>query len=129
MELRANFAVVTFLAHLGNVESDLDAADIYTFVGNQTPVKDFRIERKPVGKGYITLQLCNVHSPDHRIKINGQDLSAKDLPLNAEHWFAWFDIIDAGILKQGDNTIQIVQASRGDNFLIGSAIINWREEV
>jgi hypothetical protein len=98
-------------------------------VGNQTTVRNFSIGQPPYGSGYITLQLYDVHSSGHHIKINGVELGGFDIPRHpAENrWQTWTDVIEGGVLKQGNNTVQITRASGGDNFIVASVIIGWRE--
>jgi hypothetical protein len=127
MALRADFEVITFWEHLGDKEGDIKTSA--KFVGNQTTVRNFFIGQAPYGRGYVTLQLYDVHSSDHHIKINGVELAGMDIPKHPKEnrWLTWSDTIETGILKQGSNTIQIVRASGGDNFIVRDVIIHWRE--
>jgi hypothetical protein len=38
------------------------------------------------------------------------------------------DVFSAQVLVQGTNTIEVLRASDGDNILIGSVAINWKEQ-
>lgn len=60
MALRADFEVIPFNEHLGDREGDI-STNIYTFVGNQTTLRNFYIGQRPVGIGYVNLQLYDVH--------------------------------------------------------------------
>jgi hypothetical protein len=123
----ADFAVITFNEHLGDNESDLGSS-WGTFVGNATTVRNFTVDGVPTGLGYLLIQTFDVQSQNHRIKINGKDLGGADIfPHPVENkWQTWMDGIESGVLKSGNNTIQIVRAPGGDNFLIANVTINWR---
>ena len=125
--MAANFMVLTFDQHLGDDVSDLDAPG-FAFVGNQTSVLNFNIAGVPIGAGYLIIQTLDVQNQGHRIVINGADLPGQDLVRTQEN--RWQDVMDAipeGILRQGNNTIQIFRASGGDNILIGKAVLHWKE--
>ncbi len=126
--LRADFEVISFWEHLGDKAGDINTSA--KFVGNQTTVRNFSIGQPPLGRGYITLQLFDVHDGGHHIKINGQELGGADIRKHSKagYWLTWTDVIGYGILKQGNNTIQIVRAGGGDNFIVDSVIVNWREQ-
>ena len=129
MPLRADFHIIRFFEHLGDDEGDIDTHA--TFVGNQTTVRNFYIGQPPSGSGYITLQLYDVHSSGHHIKINGIELGGFDIPKHPKEnrWQTWTDVIEGGILKQGNNTVQITRVSGGDNFIVDNVIVGWREWV
>ncbi|MHC4278179.1 MAG: DUF7383 domain-containing protein [Planctomycetota bacterium] len=129
MALRADYEIIHFWEHLGDKEGDISTSA--TFVGNQTTVRNFFIGQAPYGPGYITLQLYDVHNAGHQIKINGVNLGGADIRKHAksDNWYTWTDVIEGGKLKQGNNTVQIVRASGGDNLVVDSVIINWREFV
>lgn len=129
MVWRADYEVIPFWEHLGDKAGDISTPA--RFVGDQTTERNFYVGQRPVGLGYITLQLFDVHDSGHHIKINGQELGGTDIRKHgvSDHWFTWTDIIESGILRQGNNTIQIVRTGGGDNFIVDSVIVNWREEV
>lgn len=125
---KANFAVVRFDEHLGDDVADIPGAGLYTFVGNQTTAKQFEIGREPVGDGYLIIQVYDVQSTGHRIQVNGTDLPGQDIvPTDTFRWESWVDIVSAGILQKGTNTIRVLRASGGDNIIIASIFIHWRE--
>ena len=126
MALRANFEILTFNSHLGDDVADLNVPWA-TFQGDETPAKSFFIEQLPSGPGYIVVKAFNVDNENHRILINGQDLSGVDIKPDSG-WQTWMDVISSGVLQQGDNTVQFRRAGGGDNFVISNVAINWREE-
>jgi hypothetical protein len=127
MALRADFEVINFWEHLGDKKGDINTSA--KFVGDQSTVRSFYIGQRPLGAGFVTLQLFDIQNSGHHIKINGQELAGMDIPKHpaADRWLTWTDTIESGILRQGSNTIQIVRTSSGDNFIVRSVIVNWRE--
>jgi hypothetical protein len=109
-----------------SIDEELSGA----FVADQTAVKEFVIDGKPVGQGYILIQTFDVQLAGHSILINGKNLPDWDLPKHParEVWQTWMDRIPAGVLKQGKNTIQITKQPGFDKFEIRGISINWREE-
>ena len=125
---KANFTIVVFNEHLGNNVADLNAP-AFTFVGNQTILKSFNIPGISTDSGYLIIQVLDVKNQGHRIRVNGTDLPGIDIVRTRENeWQDVMDVIPAGILQQGNNTIQILRASGGDNILVGNAVINWKEQ-
>lgn len=45
----------------------------------------------------------------------------------ADQWQDVTDVIPEGILHPGTNTIQVRRASGGDNILVGSVVVHWKE--
>jgi hypothetical protein len=131
MGYRSDFAVIKFNEHLGNNANDLNY-DGTTFVGNQTTIRTFNLGDQPTGEAYFTLQLYDVQAEGHHVLINGKRTGGiiKDIPKNLEYkWFIWTNTIEKGIIQKGNNTIQIKRNSgSGDNFIVGSVIISWREK-
>lgn len=127
MGLRADFEVVSFFEHLGDKKGDINTSA--AFVGDQTTVRNFYVGTRPSGSGYVTIQTYDVHNSGHRILINGVDLSSWDIPKASKEnrWSTWTDVIQSGVLKQGNNTIQIARAGGGDNFIVKAVIVHWRE--
>lgn len=127
MAIRSDFVAIYFGEHLGDNANDLNVPWA-TFVGNQTTVKNFYISDQPAGNAYLMLQAYDVHQTGHRILINGQNLSGFDIPRETGSWQTWMDVIDSGLLRFGNNTIQIQRdADTGDNFVVGNVVIHWRE--
>ena len=127
MALRSDFRLIHFLEHLGDKAGDIKAPWA-KFVGNQTTVRNFYIDGTPAWEAYLVVQLYDVHNYGHKILINGHDLGGWDIPPAVDKWQVWMDVIDVTKLKKGNNTVQIVRdASTGDNFLVGSVAIHWRE--
>lgn len=124
---KANFEIIKFSEHLGNNAGDIDAPWA-AFVGNQTTQKQFQVPGKPIGAAYLVLQVYDVQNLGHRIVVNGKDLPGFDIArTTANRWQIFMDIIPSGFLKQGGNSIQIFRAGGGDNILIGSVVVNWKE--
>ena len=124
---KADFDVIIFNEHIGDREEVLEAM-WYPFVGDQTGIRSFNVPGVPKGLGYIILQVFDVQSMDHKIFINGENLSGVDIIKTREsRWQDVTDVIPEGILKQGKNTIQIKCSDSGDNILIGAAMIHWKE--
>src|SRR5262245_32328795 len=120
MATHSDFTVVDFYAHFGDKVGDLPGAGkTYLFVGDYAE-RSFSIDGTPTGTGYLIGQFCDVQSFAHRIIINDQDLGGADIAPTqvADRWQIWMDTIQDGVLKKGDNTIQIRRASGGDNFLV-----------
>ena len=146
MALRANYEIIAFDEHLGDNESDLplDLAirsssafifDTYTFVGSQSSLRTFNIDSLPRGGGYLTIQLLHVHKKGHRMEINGVELGKETImgtdvrSGSAYRWHIWTTDFKTRILKQGSNNVRIFKADNSsDNFLVGTLVINWREE-
>jgi hypothetical protein len=124
---RADFAVIMLNEHLGDNAGDL-LVPWATFVGDATTVKNFTVDGTPTGTGYLLIQTYDVQSESHRIVINGKELADTDIRSHpAENtWQTWMDVIEPGVLKTGNNTIQIRRAPGGDNFVISHVAINWR---
>lgn len=125
---KASFAVVVFNEHLGDNAGDLPAP-AFTFVGNQTSVKNFNVPGVPTDTAYLIIQVFDVQNMGHRIQINGADLPGVDIVRTRAHeWQDVLDVVPAGVLRQGNNTAQIRRASGGDNILVASAVIQWKEQ-
>ena len=128
MSTHADFYIVGFGEHLGNNVSDLNVPWA-TFKGNESSKKIFHIDGDPLEfDKYLLMQVLHVDSSSHIVKINGVDLAGIDITRSPEPniWNVILDLIDAP-LQRGENTIQIIRASGGDNFVIGNVFIHWRE--
>lgn len=126
MSTQSDFGLITFWEHLGDKKGDLSTSA--TWVGDRTTVRNFNIDGVPQGKGYVLVQAYDVHEGSHQILINGQALPGMDIPKEVGKWQTWMDEIPSGIMKQGNNTIQIRRdTSTGDNFIIRTVAIHWRE--
>lgn len=125
MAITTDFEVITFNAHLGDRRGDVDVPGT-TFYGDLSPEKSFYIRDRPVGDAYLLLQAYDVDHETHRILINGSDLGGVDIRRDG-NWQTWMDVIEAGVLRQGNNTIQFRRAPGGDNFVIMSVAIHWKE--
>jgi hypothetical protein len=96
---------------------------------NASVSKEFSIEsaEKPIGTGYLLIQVRGVGKPNHRIRINGHELNNSDLPVSGSNdWLLWMDKILPNILKSGKNEITIIRTGN-DKFDIGGIVVNWRE--
>ncbi len=146
MALRANYVIIAFDEHLGDNENDLPLErfkrssrgfiyDDYAFVGNQSTVRTFTIDSLPRGGGYLTIQLLDVHDKGHRLEINGTELGKECImrtdPFSGHtlEWKSWTTDFKTRILRAGENTVQIFKGDGStDNFVVGTIVINWREE-
>jgi hypothetical protein len=106
----------------------------HTFNAN-TPTweTDFPVElsagQSVVDEGYLLITVRNVDSDNHRIQINGQDLSGFDIPVapgNSSTWFTYMDRIQPDVLHGGTNNIQITKVGQ-DGFSVKDLVIHWRE--
>ena len=126
MAQRSEHRVIYFAEYLGNNADDA-AYPWATFVGDQTTVKSFTIDGNPSSDAYLILQVSALQSFAHKILINGTDLAGFDIPPHSG-WQTWMDAIDVGLLRQGNNTIQIERDSGSrDHFSVGNVAIHWRE--
>ena len=123
---KANFAVIKFNEHLGDKVGDLNTT--LTFVGNQSTVREFDIPGTPIDSGYVVTQVADVETNNHEIRINGVNLPGVDIPPTGSRIRRDFlDVIEPDMLREGRNTIQIVRASGGDNFVVWSVVVHWLE--
>lgn len=127
MTVHADFQLITFNEHLGDSAGDIGTS--MPFMGDQTTKKTFNVDGSPTGLGYLELQVYDIHSSSHKVLINDKDLGGFDIPTGPveDRWQTWMDGIENGVLKKGQNTIQIKRASGGDNFLVGNVAVHWRE--
>ena len=129
MAEKANFEIIRFASHLGDNVGDLPTNGV-TWEGDSVE-RTFEIEGHPVGSAYLTLQLYDVDSYAHSIKINGKDLSGPDMrPNGARQWSAWPEVIGAGFLRHGKNTIRIERNRHStDNFVVDYVFVHWKERL
>ena len=106
----------------------------HTFTAN-SPVFDrnFPVElstgQAVVDDGYLTITVRSVDSQNHRIAINGRDLSGFDIPLppgNSDAFLTYMDRIQPNVLQGGTNRIQITRVGN-DDFVVKDMVIHWRE--
>ncbi len=106
----------------------------HTFTAN-SPVfdLDFPVElsggQAVVDDGYLLITVRSVDSQNHRIVINGTDLSGFDIPLppgNSDAWFTYMDRIQPNVLHGGTNHLQITRVGN-DDFVVKDIVVNWRE--
>jgi hypothetical protein len=121
---KGNFAVVIFNEHLGEPQEWWPAG--YTAVGNKTSIKKFKVPGLPVDTGYLITKVYDVQSTDHRIMINGINVAAIDATQSLS-WQDGVDVIPMGILKHGDNTVQIIKANGEASLRVKHMIIHWKE--
>lgn len=124
---RADFEVISFWEYLGPNDSGLNTSA--RFVGNQSSKKQFIIGEKPAGRGYISLQLYDVSSSNHSIKINDKYLDGNSIRQHpvSKAWLLWIDVIEEGVLVKGQNTLQIIRGQGDDSFVVDQVIVHWRE--
>ncbi len=131
MLLRANFTTIYVREHLGDDKNDIPNDLGFGFVGDQSTVFNFTIEQEPIGRGYFIISAFDVQKKWHRFEINGNPFRSAGLfPEGKENkWVTNFAIIPNNILRQGNNTFQVIREPGGDNFLVEDIVINWHEEV
>lgn len=123
---RANYALVTFMEHLGKMESRLDV-EWAEFVGDETTERTFEVLTDDPTDAYLQLQAYDVGTYGHDIVLNGQSISGFDIP-PAQGWQSWMDAITGVTLQEGENTIQVVREEGStDSFVVGNVVVNWRE--
>ena len=123
---RANYALVTFMEHLGEMESQLDV-EWAEFVGNRTTELTFEVSTDDPSDAYLQLQAYDVGTYGHDVLLNGQSLSGFDIP-PGQGWQSWMDAITGTALQGGENTLQFVrEADSTDSFVVGNVVVNWRE--
>lgn len=129
----ANFENITFNEHLGDDRGDLPTFPGLDFVGDNSRLANFNIENPPVDDGYVLLSLWDVQRPSHKIELNGVDIFTTRVfayqygSFKSSNWVVPFD---SGILRQGNNSLQMLRdTGDGDNFHLYTAIVNWKEEV
>lgn len=131
MQFRSDFAIVTFDEHLGNTKEDLHLPQGFKpcWVGDQSTIKEFRIEGEPVfGHAYLLVMAYEVHFSGHTVWINNTELPFYDLPPCKGQWLT--SIIPVGCELRGNamNSIQIRRNQiKEDNFIIKHIIVHWRE--
>ena len=106
----------------------------HTFTAN-SPVfdQDFTVELSPgqnvVDDGYLVITVRSVDSDNHRIEINGHDLSGFDIPLppqNSDAFLTYMDRIQPNVLHGGTNHLQIPRTGN-DNFVVKYMVVHSRE--
>ena len=123
---RANYALVTFMEHLGEAESRLDD-DWAEFVGDETTEATFEVPTDDATDAYLQLQAYDVSTYGHDIVLNGESMSGFDIP-PAQGWQSWMDAITGAALREGENTIRFVREEGStDSFVVGTVVINWKE--
>jgi hypothetical protein len=123
---RANYALVTFMEHLGEAESRLDV-DWAEFVGDSTTERTFEVPTDDATDAYLQLQAYDVGTYGHDIVLNGESMSGFDIP-PAQGWQSWMDAITGAALREGENTIRFVREEGStDSFVVGTVVINWKE--
>ena len=125
---RANYALVTFMEHLGEAESRLDV-EWAEFMGDRTTERTFEVPTDDATDAYLQLQAYDVGTYGHEIELNGQPLSGFDIP-PAQGWQSWMDAITGVDLREGENTIQFTrEEGSNDSFVVGTVVVNWKEPV
>jgi len=123
---RANYALVTFMEHLGQAESHLDV-EWAEFVGDETSERTFEVPTDDPTDAYLHLQAYDVETYGHEIILNGESLSGFDIP-PAQGWQSWMDDITGAALREGVNTLRFVQEDESnDSFVVGNVVVNWKE--
>lgn len=127
MAMRGDFTNRTFGEELGDIAGQLSKPG-FVFKGDESSKKEFEIEGNPTG-GYLLMQVYDIHDSKHRVKINNNYLpGSTEVHGEPGRWETWMEEIPGGFLKKGNNTIQFVRdTSVGDNFLIATVAIHWRE--
>ena len=129
----ADFAIVNFGEHLGDRAGDIQGFNL-PFKGSETSTHEFStgtglLVNEP---SFVTIQTYDVGNPEHRIIVNGEPISVAGPNIGAagraDQWSTYTAVIPRGRLVPGSgNKISVRKASGGDNFIVGQAIIMWRE--
>jgi hypothetical protein len=107
----------------------------HTFTAS-SPVfdKDFAVQlgasQAVVDDGYLLITVRSVDTENHRIKINGKDLSGFDIPKppgGSEAWLTYMDRIQPNVLHGGTNHLQIIRVGN-DDFVVKDIVVHWREQ-
>lgn len=131
MPAPSSFVGLSFYQHLGDKPSDLDVPWA-EWRGDETSEKTFMIPGPPQGDGFLLLNTYDVEESGHAIVINGKSGEAvigADVPVHPTEyrWQTWMGRINSGVLRQGENTIQITRKPGGDNFVVGGVVVQWRD--
>ncbi|MFC7026698.1 hypothetical protein ACFQJ5_02380 [Halomicroarcula sp. GCM10025324] len=128
MPHRANYARCTFQQHLGPTVDSLDVPWA-EFTGDETDVRTFEVPTADPRDPYVEMQVFDVGDYGHEILVNGASLSGFDIA-TADRWQYWMDTLEADHLREGENTLQFRRNAAGDDaFVVGTAIVHWREPV
>ena len=124
---RANYALLTVQEHLGDSSDGLDVSWA-EFVGNHRSSEfEFTVPTESVVDPYLALQVFDVSAYDHEIRVNDDALTGFDIP-PADGWQYWMDSITVANLVEDTNTLRFVRdASTGDDFVIGTVTVHWKE--
>ncbi len=79
--------------------------------------------------GYLLITVRSVNSQNHKIQINGKDLSGFDIPAaprDSNAWLTYMDRIQPNTLNSGTNNIQITRVGN-DDFRVKDMVVHWRE--
>lgn len=127
----SNYAVVQVHQHLGDNKSDI-LSPTYPFRGDVSDTFTFTINNATFGQGYLLAQVFGSLSIGHTIILNGEEITATggNFGLTGNNWGTLIATIDEGVLRQGQNAIQIQRNPNStDNFLIDNVIINWHQQI
>ena len=127
MPPHTDYALVTFLEHLGEDQDELDREGV-DFVGDASTLHTFEVTTTNPLDAYFEIQLYDVGTFGHELLVNGEPLTGFDLP-PSDGWQLWMDTVTGAMLQQGENTVQIVRDGESDDeFAIGNVIVHWRSE-
>jgi hypothetical protein len=125
---RANYALVTFMEHLGEDQDGLDTPWA-EFVGNRTAEHEFEVPTDDATEPFVQLQAYDVAEFGHEIIVNGEQLTGFDIP-PSPGWQCWMDSITGVDLREGENTIQVRRdTDSDDDLVIGTVTVHWKEPV
>jgi hypothetical protein len=125
---RANYALLDIREHLGTDSDDLDVPWA-TFAGDATSPATFSVPTDDPVDAYVELQAYDVGEYGHEILVNGDALTGFDVPPGTG-WEYWMDTITGASLQQGENDLQVVRDTDGeDGFVVGTVTVHWKEPV
>ena len=128
MSHRANYARCTVQQQVG---PSADALDVpwAEFTGDRTDPVSFEVPTAEPAEPYVEVQVYDVSEFSHEILVNGEPLTGFDIA-PGEGWQYWMDTIGAAHLHEGENTIQFRRdADTDDAFVVGTAVVHWKEPV
>ena len=69
-----------------------------------------------------------MESQNHEIRVNGATVPWPGIPPTGSRKREDFlNVIEPDMLREGRNTIQIVRAKGGDNFIVWNVVVHWVE--
>ena len=125
---RANYALLEVLEHLGPSKESLKV-EWAEFSGDHSTPHEFTVPTGEATDTYLEVQVYDVGTFGHDIRLNGESLSGFDIP-PGDGWQYWMDAVPGQHLRAEENTLQIRRETASeDAFAVGNVVVNWREPV